>query len=278
MGATAHKLDFQFDHDISRGREFAVLESVLRTHAPKWSARMRTSLPPGRVVDVPVGGLHEAILDVALERSPELQRMLEASGSASVHSGSCEVNGATRALCVVPWFHERPMMRRDGGGLAFTNTIAVQIFGTRIEGAAVGSWMTAVFEELCARLEPTWAYGTSRTEFQAKLMDTSYGVARIGLDFSRYLPALFPLNFFGPAYVTLMGRDRLASIPCGRFVEYPHGIMIQAGPPDAGSSTAETVLCQEAILDHVGRHFFFSRDDPDRLTAAPDWNPDNDGW
>ncbi len=273
MGLNSFDVYLEFDRDISSGREFDVLESVLRRHAPKWSARMRVENPPGRVVEPGVGDLKAAILDISLERSPELLRMLEASGTAGIRSGFCEIDGATGALCVVPDFHERIMQGRHDGGLAFNNNIAIQVRAVKVDGVRAAAWIPPVFEELCAALGPVWAHAESTAEFFAKLMDNEGGgLQRIGLDYSRYLPALFPLNFFGPAYVNLIGRDRLASIPCGRFVEYPHGVLIEAGPLDAVSATAEPVLCQEAILDHLGRQYFFSREDPDRRTIAPDWS------
>jgi hypothetical protein len=272
MAEASFDIDLEFVHDISQGREFDVLESVLRKHAPKWSTRMRASLPPGRIVDVPEGGLREVILDVALERDAALQRMLEASGTADIRSGFCDLDGATRAICVVPSFHEHRVQRRPRGTV-FANSIEIQVRAARLEGAPAATWVPPVFDELCGRLDPVWAQASATSEFYAKAMFSEGGnVHTIGVDFSRYLPGLFALNYFGKPYVDLIGRKRLLSVPCGRVVEYPNGVLIETAPLDAPFATAEPIVCQEAILDHLGRQYFFSRENPDRPSAAPNWS------
>jgi hypothetical protein len=260
-----------FVRDISQDDSFNALERILRESAPRWSSGMKASSGYGRSIRVWEGGLREAILSLGLERSPELLGWFQSSSVNDRHFGECEVNGATKALCVIPSFDEEPVEKRHSG-LAFSNHIALQVFGSRLEGRKTTEWIPPLFKRLCDELDPVWAHAETDAEFYAKAMfDEDGSVHAIGIDHSRYLRGLFALNYFGEIYTELIGRDRLTSIPCGRVEEVASGVLVETMSLETDLSTAEACVCQETILEHLGRQFFFSREDPDRPSVAPDW-------
>jgi hypothetical protein len=80
---------------------------------------------------------------------------------------------------------------------------------------------------------PAWGAVSSREEYDAKVMSDGPGVAAIGRDFGRFLPGLFTLNFFGPPWVDLVGRERLLGAPGARAVG--DGVLIAAGDDPSGT-------------------------------------------
>lgn len=91
----------------------------------------------------------------------------------------------------------------------------------------------------------------------------------MGRDFGRFLPGLFTSNFFGPPYVELIGREQLLSAPAARAVG--DGVLITIGDDPRDWDTPQQREREEAVLDHLGHEYFFSKTAMAETTKAPPW-------
>jgi hypothetical protein len=109
-------------------------------------------------------------------------------------------------------------------------------------------------------------------EFEAKNMIIGPGSARaIGVDFESSLPGLYWLNFFGMEYVRFIGQEKFASAPAYLMEAIGDGVLILLHPTPDAWDTVEYGQEEKRLLGHLGTQFFFSRNDPTRLTIAPDF-------
>ena len=108
-------------------------------------------------------------------------------------------------------------------------------------------------------------------QYRAKVMSERPVVRAVGRDFSRFLPGLFWLNFFGPRYVDLIGEERLQSSPANTIEEVDGGLLLGLGDDPGQWNSAKRRQTERAVLDAIGHDFFFSADAPGRATRAPSW-------
>lgn len=117
---------------------------------------------------------------------------------------------------------------------------------------------------------PVWGAVYPPGQYDAKVMQREPSVRAIGRDFSRWLPGLFWLNFFGSRYVELIGKDRLLSAAEGAR-EVDGGVLVPVTGNPKGWDTAAYQRVEQEVVDHIGRDYFFSKEDPDKPGLAPDW-------
>jgi len=68
-----------------------------------------------------------------------------------------------------------------------------------------------------------------------------------------------------------MGQERLLSAPAYEVKSVDDGVLIAL---DSSADAWETVAYREreqAVIEHLGKQYFFSRHDPGRQTVAPDF-------
>ena len=73
--------------------------------------------------------------------------------------------------------------------------------------------------------------------------------------------------------MNLMGRDRLLSAPAYEVREVDEGVLLALSEDPRIWSSAEYKAIEHRVVDHLGKEYFFSRDEPERKTIAPDFNP-----
>lgn len=108
-------------------------------------------------------------------------------------------------------------------------------------------------------------------EWNAKNMELERGARAIGGDISRYLPGLYWLNFFGEPYRKLIGKERLLSAPAHEIVEVDAGVLVCLAERPESWDSPEYKAVENRVLDHLGREYFFDRNDTERKTVAPDF-------
>jgi hypothetical protein len=148
--------------------------------------------------------------------------------------------------------------------------VSVEILGIdNVEGTPTAIWTRLFFEEAVSRLQVRYAYATTKG-FEAKNIDKSgTGRRAIGVKLSKSLPGLYWLNFFGPEYVQLFGRDRVLEPASDAGQPVGSGLMIAVGHDLEDWSSEPYCRRESEILESLGREYFFSRDAPDRSTVAP---------
>jgi hypothetical protein len=153
------------------------------------------------------------------------------------------------------------------------NRVAIELYNVRsIEGQAPAEWAQTFFEAVPLHLPVRYANSYCSDEFNAKnMLSDEGGVRAIGVKLSRSLPGLYWLNFFGASYVRMIGKERLLSCPCFRLAEIGGGVYLQVSPRPTEWGTAAYKDQEQRITKHIGNQYFFSRNDPDRKTTAPDF-------
>jgi len=275
--STTASIDVELVYDRFLGRDDALtnLQGALLRLAPKWSeqALVYRSSRDQDPLDLSVEhALRDAVLRAAGERGPTYETLVARYGAGNERVfGSAELRGATPDLTVIVSVDEHPVSRL-GDALQLGNTIALQLRRKRVQGQPVSAWATDAFEALAETTSPASGAISSSDEYNAKVMSDGPGVAAVGRDFGRYLPGAFTANFFGPPYVELIGRARLLAAPRARAVDA--GVLITAGDDPAQWDSAERQECDDELLAHLGREYFFSKTAMPATTVAPDWVPD----
>lgn len=250
------------------------LQEFLVSRAPKWSAGLhvwRFRKRDSTFVDTSrASSLYEAVRANALERG-SLYRALQAQRGDSVEeplSGSAELRGANRSIDVVVSMSDRPFTPSPDGW-QFTNRISIGVYRKSVEGIISARWSLVAIESLCSSLSPAYARICSNDETNAKNMCFDHGVCAIGAGDASYLRGLYWANFFGGAYCDLIGRDKLLSAPAHEAKEVGTGVLILLSEKPEEWNTPEYKNREQRFLDHVGREYFFERDNPDKPTKSP---------
>jgi hypothetical protein len=224
------------------GATLACVARVLAEAAPAWAGEVVAWSPEPR----------ERHTVGSLAALPEVVRARTRWATGDRHSGNVELRGATGDLNVVVSVNSSPLAR-VGGRLLLGNGVSVT--GLRKERA--GDWMRAVFERLCDETRPVWGAVYRASEYRAQVMADGPVLRAVGRDFSRYLPGLFGLNYFGAKYADLIGGDTFERLG---------GAARRAGDGWIVDATGATDL-----LGSIGPEYFFLKGAEERETRAPHW-------
>ena len=256
------------------------VQRLLRDHAPAWSAqaRMWRSRNDQQPVDLAKSGALEKLIrqDKARRDFSPMRKVLDAQMGPSRYprfSGSAELRGDGDALTIVIHVDEYALAPL-GREWIFGNDVALQIRRSQVEGVDAATWAGAVFRALCNALRPFHGDVHASDEWDTKNMShEGGGLEAMGVDISRHLPGLYWLNFFGRPYCDLMGRERLLSAPAAEVREVGDGVVLRMADDPRQWASPEYKAVERRVLDHIGPQYFFSRDQPNRKTTAPDFRP-----
>lgn len=270
------KLDAELVFDRFLGNEdvLEALQAVLVSKAPKWATDLY--IRKSQKVRVPVDfqdprGLHKAVLEACGERGPTYDALVLQYGRGDERlCGSAELRGSKSGLVVVVSVDQKPFAR-TGGCLLLRNDIAIQARQRKIVGVEVSLWLRDVFIDLCRRTAPAWGSVYDDGEYWAKVMTETPSVEAVGRDFSKFLPGLFWVNFFGKPYTELIGRNRIADTPAASVQDLDVGIVVQAYEDPLKWSELPARDSVTKALHHLGEEYFFHKENPDQRTCAPDW-------
>jgi hypothetical protein len=241
------------------------LQDVLLRWAPRWSRRLRVwrDRRDQREIDLSRPfGLRMAAVSAATERG-ELYRRLAAADPPPYErlSGSVELRGSDSSLFVVVLVDEYRFAPL-GPHWVFGNDITLQVRGDRIDGRPGEEWAAEVFAELCRLTSPAWGAAYTIEEFQAKSMIMTPSIEAVGRDVARFLPGLYWLNYFGPAYRDLMGRDRLLSAPAVSVEEVDDGVLLRTRARAGEWPSPDAEIIEGRVLEHLGPQYFFVKGRP----------------
>jgi hypothetical protein len=252
------------------------LQRLLVERAPRWCERLvvqrdtRTKSP----IDAGApGSLAAALLTLGTQRGPFYEEMVKQFGSSGRERvfGSAELRGASGALLLVVSFDEQ-VVRRSGNKWTWGNSVEFQILRPRVDGVDSVRWAAELMEAVCSAWSPVHGRAGLGAEYDSKNMSHKGGATMaVGVDASKGLPGLYWLNFLGPPYRDLMGRERLLAAPAHRVKEVDSGILLSLGSNPRSWNSTEYREVEQKVLDHLGRQFFFSKESPDRDTVAPDF-------
>ncbi len=254
------------------------VQDLLVRAAPKWTRGLHNweYRQPKRPVDAGTpGALLREIIEEGCRRGPHYHELVRRYGPGKYErrTGAVELRGATRGLTVVV-FADEYQLKGTNECIKWANSVDLCIERERVEGIPAARWNRMVLEKYCQSLPVPYARGNWSREFEAKnISREGGGYAAIGIDIARYLPGLYWLNFFGRMYCDLMGRNRLLSAPAYAAREVRDGVLLCLHEDPRAWNTAEYQATEARVLDHLGREYFFSRDNPERPTLAPDLMP-----
>lgn len=254
------------------------VQRVLREHAPQWSkqARMWRSRNDQKPVDLDRPGALEELIredEARLGASP-IRKALDAEMGPwrdPRFLGSTELRGDGDALTVVISVDEYALAPL-GNEWIFGNRLSLQVRRSKVEGVDAVAWSAEMFQALCGALPSLYGDVHSSDEYDAKNMShEGGGLEAVGIDASKHLPGLYWLNFFGKPYCDLIGRHRLLSAPAAETREVNEGVLLRLFDDPRKWASPEYKAVERRVLDHIGPQYFFSKDQPNRKTTAPDF-------
>lgn len=262
-------IELVFDRDIAAEGTIDRLETTLRRLAPRWASDLRV-VRSARDQRRVVGRLRQVVVDAATERGGTFEALVAQYGPVvSRRFGSAELRGAGSELIVVVSIDSDPFWL-IGGSMLMGNTVTLQIRRAKVDGRPAEQWAGLVLRELAAQTSPVWGAVCTQAEYHAKVMSDGPGVAAVGRDFARALPGLFAMNFFGRPYRELIGEQRLLSSPASTS-QADDGVLVVVTEHPTSWDSEEAQTAASAVLDHLGRRYFYAKVDPPPQYAAPRW-------
>jgi hypothetical protein len=262
-------LELVFSRDIAADDTLHHLDELFARCLPRWSKDLKIRLEP-RNEQPREGPLRDWVVHHTTTRGETYRAMVDTYGGGDVRrSGSVELRGSGPEVVVVVDIDSEPLRRMRSGKALLGNGLAVQVRRAKVEGRAATEWAYEAFERLCAVQSPYWGSVRTGAEYQDKVMSKRGRIEAVGRDFSRYLPGLFAANHFGPEYVDLIGRDRLLGVPSATASPVGDGVQVTLSDDPTAWDSPEYRRAEEAVLDHVGREYFYDAENPDRDSVAP---------
>jgi len=251
------------------------LQRLLVEMAPEWSAglHIRRRRQERELLDLSVPGvLAKAVRERAMERGDLFQQLTkQLADSAPRVFGQAEFAGSDPSLVVVVSVDEN-ILSRAGDKMVWGNRIALQVGRSTVNRVPAVTWGRRAFEALCQNLSPQYGHAEIFAEYEAKNISHEDGGTRaIGLDVGKHLPGLYWLNFFGEPFCTLIGAERILAAPALETRRIDRGVLVALANDPIAWNTSEYKLVEARVRDHLGHQYFFSRDQVDRRTIAPNF-------
>ncbi len=232
------------------------LQVVLVEELPEWSASLRV------VKDERSKG------GVLVSREDRLYDAVEQLTPPRRGVGSSVFLGAVKDIAVFLDHVDFTIPPLDNG-------LSIEIYHRpTVEGESTATWAKRCFERIVSSLPVRYARGRTSEEFAAKnRIEDERSAEAIGVDLIDAIPGMYWMNFFGPEYLELIGRERLLSAPAYESLPAGDGVLLSLDASPEAWCEPEYKEREHAVIGHIGRKYFFSRDDPDRQTVAPDFQP-----
>jgi hypothetical protein len=228
------------------------LQSIINELMPDWSRSLRFEFHDQMVIVGREGRLAASLRDLLPKRCPIAHTELMGLGaSPSFYLG-----------------HSDSSLPVEG------NSICIEVFGmSTVEGHKADAWAREIFTALTSKLPVRYGNVRLSEEYDAKnMVHTKTSTYAIGVQFQQYLPGLYWLNYFGPPYCDLMGRDRILTAPAYEVWASGDGVIVSLAESAEEWETPAYQRREQAVIEHLGKPYFFSRDDPKRESLAPDFD------
>jgi hypothetical protein len=270
-------LHFYYDRFLATSDSITALHSLLISNAPTWMKRLHIWVDGKTPLFLHLtdpSDFPRAIQREAARRGILYHELQEKFGSPKVRPrtfGIVELRGADESLILIVSIDEDKLFRA-GEAWRWGNYITVQVCQTQVEDTDAVAWSWDFFREMVRKSAPVYAHAEITEEYKSKnIAGDSAGIRAVGLDVSRGLPGIYWLNAFGPPYVEMMGRQKLLTSPAPVVDELRDCIFIGLSSLAGHWTTLEYKKAEAAVIEHLGKHYFFSKDDPDRPLLAPDF-------
>jgi hypothetical protein len=267
-------LRFAFDDSLLCQTHIDKFQQSLVEIEPSWAKGLHIysrGQQPTKIDSAQPGALLKGLNSFAFARGDTYQKLVKIYGVGPYEriTGSAELRGSNRSIIVIAHFDEWAFAPISGSWI-FGNSITLQVTSPWVRRESAHVWSQTAFEILCNRLNPAWAAAYSESEYEDKnISREDGGMASIGNDISRYLPGIYWLNFFGPPYCNLIGRDRLLSAPAVECKSWNQGVFLRLSDhPDEWISMAYKAETAK-LLNHIGTRYFFDRYGRNDNTVAP---------
>lgn len=269
-----HRIDFDLflGESLFEGRGLAILEGILRQELPAWSSDLHIWREGDARERREIADFASSIRSVALERGELYRQRAKRYGPYPNERrfGHLELRGANDSLAIFVSLDDH-VFAPISGTYSLANSIGMQIYEPLVERFDAAEFVRKFAAAACAEFAPWHAHGEMTKEWDAKNMELERGARAIGGDISRYLPGLYWLNFFGAPYCDLIGKERLLSAPANETVEVDAGVLVCLEEKPETWDSPEYKATENRVLDHLGREYFFDRNNMDRNTKAPDF-------
>lgn len=184
--------------------------------------------------------------------------------------GSVEIRGYDKSFLIVIRVDER-IFRRMNGELQLGNSVAFQVLKEKIDGKNSIEWMEEIFRHLCSSLHPEHAFSRVSEEYWGKNICENDGVYAVGIDYAKALPGIYWLNFFGQTCRKLIGPDKPFNVPGNLVRNFSDGYLVKLHEDPRLWNSVEYKQNESAVLEALGKQYFFDKNEPNRKTCPPDW-------
>jgi len=256
------------------------IQKILRQFAPQWTKQARRWLSRANqeAVDLEESGAIEFQIRKDEERlsnsriSAILGEQMKAQGVPKAKPrflGGVEMRSNDDSLTVIVRADEY-LLAPSAGRWLFGNEIALQIRRSKIESKDSIAWAEEIFEAICAAISPLHGVVHTWDEYDSKNMShEGGGLEAVGVDASKHLSGIYWLNFFGKPYLDLIGSEVLLTAPAVKACKLDEGVMIKLDDDPRHWTSAKYKETEKRVLQHIGEKYFFSKEEPKKITKAP---------
>lgn len=248
------------------------LDKTLEQHAPDWHRAMyisdfNTPHPIGS------GKLGDLVLQQSLKRGPIFEYYTSRNlGHDSRIFGRAFIKSRIPGMELYLNHDDAVLLRMLSGEVMFKNYFVLAVSQKKIFGYPKHGWIREFFAATCANPDMWYAHAEMDEHYTALNMDLSHGMRAVGLDAGKALPGLYWLNYFGPPYSEMIGRDRLLSAPATIARACGLGVLLQISDGPEGWDSDGYRAQESAVLDWIGREFFFNKARGYAGCRAPDFS------
>jgi len=128
--------------------------------------------------------------------------------------------------------------------------------------------IVAFVQQSCSTLRPVYAWASHNLDFRGKSLIKRYDADRRTWVESpvpgppRVLSAIYWLNYFGPPFVELFGRQKLIQAPVYAARPVGPGVLILTSPSPLDYGKGGVRGAEETLKDYLGREAFFDTKRP----------------
>ena len=259
-----------FERSLLENDALERVQAVLRSRAAGWTSNAHVVGPSVSPQGFgPSHALRRSVED-AMQRQVAFNRRMSRALSLSVSDRrrcTIELTAPSSALTLLVDVDEKPRVI-VGGEMHWANAVVLQVRKKNVEAETGWKWLRETTEAFLELAGVCYAHSECVEEFFEKnMVFDQAGLRAVGTDVLRHLPGVYWLNYFGPPYVRLLGRERLLSTPTAETAARGEGIeVLVAEEPDMWKA-AEYERRVVSIRRYLGEGYFFWKERPSSLDS-----------
>jgi hypothetical protein len=239
------------EEELFSKKQLDVLENIISRELPIWKQDLKV-LPAEnapRIASTENTSLFEAVSDVCPLRKYGL--------------GNGQLIGSYKGIYFY-LYSSRQLFTTNN------NIISIEILGMLdVEGQNTSQWVMNLFVDIISSLPIRYARACHNDEFKNKNFITS-GSAE-GVNLYKSLPGIYWLNYFSIPYLKMIGEEKIINSSAYSIKKYNQGILLTLDENPFDWNTKSYKEREQQVIEHIGKQYFFLKDDLGRLTIAPDF-------